>query len=81
MTTINAVGQFQMQTATFIEELKVSFNNSAETIVVVMKTPVMSEGNIYGGAAVNGDVVDTVGNELICFFLMYVFLLTADTFR
>jgi hypothetical protein len=68
VTTINAVGQFQVQTVSFPDTVPVSFSNAAETLVIVMTVPLLSEGFILGGGAANEDVINTLG-ELLYFFL------------
>jgi hypothetical protein len=65
VTTINAVGTFQVQTATFSTPVTVDFNSGVETLVVVLATPYMSEGFITGGGTSNGDVVNTLGETYV----------------
>ena len=77
VTTINAVGQFQVQTVTFPDAVPVAFSNTEETLVLVMTVPVMSEGFILGGGAANEDVVNTPGNlftELVNFAFIFSFI-------
>ena len=65
VTTINAVGQFQVQTASFPEPVDVVFAGDSSTLVVVLSTPAMSEGFIIGGGAPNADVVQTIGDTFV----------------
>ena len=77
VTTINAVGQFQVQTVTFPDAVPVAFSNTEETLVLVMTVPVMSEGFILGGGAANEDVVNTPGNlltDLVNFAFIFSFI-------
>lgn len=63
--TINAVGQFQVQTASFAEAITVNYENAVATLVVVLSTPYMSEGFIIAGGTPNADVVNTIGETYI----------------
>jgi len=63
--TINAVGQFQVQTASFDEPIDVIFENENATLVVVLTTPYMEEGYIIAGGTPNPDVVDTIGDTYV----------------
>lgn len=61
VTTINAVGQMQVQTVSAQTPVKVDFQSLTETLVVVMETPVMSEGYIKGGGQLNIGLKGTTG--------------------
>jgi Zn-dependent metalloprotease len=57
--TINACGQFQVQTVSTDVPIEVDFQSKKETLVIEMKTQVMSEGSIKGGGQFNFTVKDT----------------------
>lgn len=65
VTTINAVGQFQVQTASFPEPVDVVFESDSSTLVVVLSTPAMAEGFVIGGGAANAEVVETIGDTFV----------------
>lgn len=65
VTTINAVGQMQVQTASADTPFKILFESPAETLVVVMETPVMSEGTIKGGGQLNVGLKGTTGATFV----------------
>lgn len=56
VTTINANYHMQVQTVTLDTPLRLMFNKSYQTLVVVMTAPVMVDGYISGGGLVNEDV-------------------------
>lgn len=58
VTTINAVGQMQVQTVSSDTPIDIDLDDG-ETLVVIMTTPVMSEGFIRGGGQYNSAVKDT----------------------
>jgi hypothetical protein len=62
--TVNAVGQMQVQTVSD-GEYAVNFGSDSETLVVILTTPLMSEGFILGGGQTNGDVIGTNGETYI----------------
>lgn len=63
--TINACGQFQVQTVSTDIPIDVDFESKKETLVIEMKTPVMSEGSIKGGGQFNTEVKNTVGQTYV----------------
>lgn len=65
VSTINAVGQFQVQTASFAESVKIQYPNDVATLVVVLSTPAMAEGTIVGGGSPNAELVMTVGDTYV----------------
>ncbi|CAE7431603.1 hly [Symbiodinium microadriaticum] len=65
VTTVNAVGQMQVQTVTADESITLDFANALQTLVVVMTVPVMDEGLMMGAGQFNGDVVGTSGETYI----------------
>jgi len=63
--TINACGQFQVQTVSTDDPIDIDFESNKETLVIEMKTPVMSEGSIKGGGQFNSAVKDTTGQTYV----------------
>jgi len=64
-TTINAVSEMQVQTVSLDKELEIEFSNADETMVVILSTPIMSEGFILGGGQSNAAVMGSVGETYI----------------
>lgn len=65
VTTINAVGQMQVQTVTADGAIPINFENEAQTLVVVLNVPLMSEGLMQGGGQWNEEVVGTFGETYV----------------
>jgi hypothetical protein len=65
VTTINAVGQMQVQTASADSSINIQFDSATETLVVIMSAPVMSEGYLKGGGQINANVVGTTGETYV----------------
>jgi hypothetical protein len=65
LTTVNAVGQMQVQTVTANESIAVQFSSSEQTLVVVLSVPLMSEGLMQGGGQFNEEVVGTSGETYV----------------
>lgn len=65
VTTINAVGQMQVQTVSADTPVEIDFDDNSETLVVIMTTPVMSEGFIKGGGQFNSAVKGTTGQTYV----------------
>jgi hypothetical protein len=65
VTSINAVGQFQVQTASFLNAVEVRYANAASTLVVVMSTPAMAQGSIVAGGTPSPELVDTIGDTYV----------------
>jgi hypothetical protein len=65
VTTINAVGQMQVQTVSADTPFEIAFEKNYETLVVMMTTPVMSEGFIKGGGQFNSAVKGTTGETYV----------------
>jgi hypothetical protein len=65
VTTINAVGQMQVQTVSADTPFEIDFEKDRETLVVMMTTPVMSEGFIKGGGQFNSAVKGTTGETYV----------------
>lgn len=63
--TINACGQFQVQTVSTDDPIDIDFESKKETLVIEMKTQVMSEGSIKGGGQFNTAVKDTTGQTYV----------------
>jgi hypothetical protein len=65
VTTVNAAGQMQVQTVSADTPFEIAFDQSTETLVVMMTTPVMSEGFIKGGGQFNSAVKGTTGETYV----------------
>ena len=65
VTTVNAVGQMQVQTVTAPESISINFANAQQTLVVVLTVPVMDEGLMKAAGQFNGDVVGTSGETYV----------------
>jgi hypothetical protein len=65
VTTVNAAGQMQVQTVSADTPFEIAFEKSTETLVVMMTTPVMSEGFIKGGGQFNSAVKGTTGETYV----------------
>jgi hypothetical protein len=65
VTTINAVGQMQVQTVSPDSPINIDFESDSETLVVIMTTPVMSEGYIKGGGQSNSVVIGTTAQTYV----------------
>jgi hypothetical protein len=59
--TINAAGNMQVQTMSAEAPVKLSFSNSDETLVIVLRMPYMSQGFITGGGQLNPNGTTYVG--------------------
>jgi hypothetical protein len=69
--TINAVGNMQVQTLSAESPVKLAFNNSDETLVIVIRMPYMSQGFINGGGQFNDQGVTYVGGTCKTGFQKY----------
>ena len=65
VTTVNAVGQMQVQTVSADIPFEIDFDKDRETLVVMMTTPVMSEGFVRGGGQFNSAVKGTTGETYV----------------
>jgi hypothetical protein len=65
VTTVNAVGQMQVQTVTANGSIPINFDNAVQTLVVVLTVPAMSEGLMQGGGQWNEEVVGTSGETYV----------------
>lgn len=56
--TIHSMGAFQIQTISINDIIPLKFANSYESLVIIMKIPVMSEGYIFPGGNMNKHLDD-----------------------